>query len=73
MSGNSEKGIFEVYDSKESHTARDVTKQGIRIGDNLMGRDYGLVFQSKVLDQSVATRSFLYWENGNIAGRGCGD
>ena len=73
MSGNSEKGIFEVYDSKVSRTARDVRKQGIRIGGNRISRDYGLIYQSKVLDQSVAARSFLHWKNGGIAGRGRGD
>ena len=73
MSGNSEKGIFEVYDSKVSRTARDVRKQGIGIGDNQMVRDYGLVYQSNVLDQSVATRSFPHRENGGFAGRGHGD
>ena len=73
MSGNSEKGIFEVYDSKVSRTATDVRKQGIRIGDNQMSRDYGLIYQSKVLDQSVADRSFPHRENGGIAGRGRGD
>ena len=33
-----------------------------------MSKDYGLVYQSKVLDQSVATSNFPYWENGSIAG-----
>ena len=51
-----------------SRTARDVRKQGIRIGDNQMSRDYGLVYQLKVLDQSVAARSFPHQENGAIAG-----
>ena len=73
MSGNSEKGIFEVYDSKVSRTARDVRKQGIGIGDNRMGRDHGLVYQSKFLDQSVAASSFPYQENGGIVGQGRGD
>ena len=54
-------------------TARDVRRQGIRIGDNRMGRDYSLVYQSKVLDQSVAARSFPYQENGGIVGQGRGD
>ena len=56
-----------------SRTARDVRKQGIGIGDNRMGKDHGLVYQSKVLDQSVAASSFLYRENGETAGRGHGD
>ena len=56
-----------------SRTARDVRKQGIGIVDNRMGRDHGLVYQSKVLDQLVASSRFLYRENGGIAGRGCGD
>ena len=56
-----------------SRTARDVRKQGIRIGGNRMGRDHGLVYQSKVLDQPVVASSFLYRENGGIVGRGRGD
>ena len=38
-----------------------------------MGRDHGLVYQLKVLDQSVATSNFPYRENGGIAGRGHGN
>ena len=56
-----------------SRTARDVRKQGIGIGDNWMGKDHGLVYQSKVLDQSVATSSFPYQKNGGIVGQGRGD
>ena len=56
-----------------SRTARDVRKQGIGIGDNRMGRDHGLVYQSKFLDQSVAASSFPYQENGGIVGQGRGD
>ena len=56
-----------------SRTARDVRKQGIGTGDNRMGRDHGLVYQSKVLDQSVATSSFPYQKNGGIVGQGRGD